>query len=258
MANVARDYSALVGRPAGKVSPLRPLFTGLTASLSAIFLGMCWFFYWFMAIPAAITSLLLPRSVLVRGTIFWLTGASVAIALLTQTTEGFFPNYTHPTDVLDELGVWFSLGFFARVYLIYTQIPDTFEGLRESIASRPIDRWFASVLPNPIDAIFVRIWLASTIGIIPVSVVLMLPWTINYLAIVGYCGVLLLVQFPLEVTDHTNIHNRIFNPKPDASPRTKAILDACRINFDYVLTNDGSLALRLSLPNAVPYLQNTQ
>jgi fatty acid desaturase len=236
MADVARDYSALVGRPAGKVSPLRPLFTALTASLSAIFLGMCWFFYWFMAIPAAITSLLLPRSVLVRGTIFWLTGASVAIALLTQTTEGFFPNYAHPTDVLDELGVWFSLGFFARVYLIYTQIPDTFEGLRESIASRPIDRWFASVLPNPIDAIFVRIWLASTIGIIPVSVVLMLPWTINYLAIVGYCGVLLLVQFPLEVTDHTNIHNRIFNPKPDASPRTKAILDACRINFDYVLT----------------------
>src|SRR4029077_14736355 len=131
---------------------------------------------------------------------------------------------------------WFRPRFFARVYLVYTQIPDSFEGLRESIASRPIDRWFASVLPNPIDAIFVRIWLASTIGIIPVSVVLMLPWTINYLAIVGYCGVLLLVQFPLEVTDHTNIHNRIFNPKPDASPRTKAILDACRINFDYVLT----------------------
>ena len=37
MADVARDYSALVGRPAGKVSPLRPLFTALTASLSAIF-----------------------------------------------------------------------------------------------------------------------------------------------------------------------------------------------------------------------------
>ena len=70
------------------------------------------------------------------------------------------------------------------------------------------------MLPNPIDAIFVRIWLASTIGIIPVSVVLMLPWTINYLAIVGYCGVLLLVQFPLEVTDHTNIHTASSIPNP--------------------------------------------
>ncbi|MGZ3584819.1 MAG: hypothetical protein ACXVCT_18920 [Ktedonobacterales bacterium] len=90
MADIARDYSALVGRPAGKVGPLRPLFTALTASLSAIFLGMCWFFYWFMAVPAAITSVVVPRSVLERGTIFWLTGASIAIALLTQTTEDLY------------------------------------------------------------------------------------------------------------------------------------------------------------------------
>jgi hypothetical protein len=236
MANVASDYSALVGRASDKVNPFRFLFTALTASLSGIFLGMCWFFYWFMAIPAAITSLVLPRKVLERVTLVWLTVASIAIALLTQTTDNFFPNYTRPIDVLREVTVWFSLGFFARLYLLYTEIPDTFEGLRASIASRKIDRWFASVLPNSIDAIFVRIWLASTIGIIPVGIVLVLPWTVNYLAIIGYCGVLLLIQFPLEITDHTNIHNRIFNPKPDALPYVRRIFDACRINFDYVLT----------------------
>jgi len=235
MVNVAADYSGVVGQASGKVNPFRPLFTALTASLSALFVGVCWFFYWFMAVPAAVTSLVLPRKVLERGTLAWLIAASIAIALLTQTIDTFFPNYTQPKDLLRELAVWFSLGFFARVYLLYTQLPDTFDGLRASIAGRKLDSWFAGVLPNSIDAIFVRIWIANTIGIVPVGIVLLLPWTVNYLAIVGYCGVLLLIQFPLEITDHTNIHNRIFNPKPDVPPHVRRVLNACRINFEYVL-----------------------
>jgi hypothetical protein len=197
MANVVADYSAVVGQASGKVHPLRPLFTALAASLSALFIGVCWFFYWFMAVPAAITSLVLPRKVLERGTLAWLIGASIAVALLTQTIDTFFPNYTQPKDLLREAAVWFSLGFFARVYILYTQLPDTFDGLRASFTGRKLDSWFAGVLPNPIDAIFVRIWLANTIGIVPVSIVLLLPWTVNYLTVVGYCGVLLLIQFPL-------------------------------------------------------------
>jgi hypothetical protein len=234
MADVAADYSSQVSRASGRVHPLRFLFSALTLFLSGWFVGMCWFFYWFMAVPAYISSFIVPRKLLERGTLVWLVASSILVALSTQTLTTFFPNYTQPADLLREAAVWFSLGFFARVYLVYTQIPDTWEGLRASIASRRIDSWFASVLPNSIDAIFVRVWLGNTVAIVPVSIVLLLPWTVNYLTIVGYCGVLLLIRFPYEILDHTHMHNRIFNPKPDAPPHVRRILEVGRINFEQV------------------------
>ena len=53
--------------------------------------------------------------------------------------------------------------------------------------------------------------------------------------VLAYSALLLLSQFPYEITDHVNIHNRIFNPKPGASPSTKRILKGCQIYFDKVL-----------------------
>jgi hypothetical protein len=229
------DYSAHIGRAQAGSYPLRVLVTTVGAIFSAIFIGVCWYFYWFIAIPAAITSLVIPRRLLERASLLWLTASSVGVAFLTQTIDTFFPNYLSPRDILLEVALWFGLGFFVRTYLVYTQLPDTFEGLRESIASRKIDSWFASVLPNSIDAIFVRIWVGNSIAMLPVSVVLLLPSTINYFVVLAYSAILLLIQFPNETIDHTNIHNRIFNPKPDATPYVRGVLKACRIYFENVL-----------------------
>ena len=229
------DYSALVGRAQAAPHPLRAVETVVATTLSAIFIGVCWFFYWFSAIPAAITTLVIPRSVLDRHPLVWLSGASIGLACLTQTIDSFFPNYSNPREVFLEIAVWFGIGFVARAYLAYTQIPDTFDGVRAAIASRKIDSWFTSVLPNSIDAIFTRIWVGNSIVIFPLIVLLIVPSTSNYFVVLSYSALLLLSQFPYEITDHVNIHNRIFNPKPGASPWTNRILKACQIHFDKVL-----------------------
>ncbi len=229
------DYSALVGRAQTPPHPLRPLVTVVAAILSAIFIGVCWFFYWFSAVPAAITAIVIPRRVLERHPLIWLCVASLALACLTQTLDTFFPNYTHFEDILREVAVWFAIGFVARAYLAYTEIPDTFAGVRRAIAARRLDGWFASVLPNSIDAIFTRIWVGNSIVVVPLVILLIIPGTSNYFVVLGYSALLLLSQFPYEITDHVNIHNRIFNPKPGASPSTKRIMKACQIYFDNVL-----------------------
>lgn len=229
------DYSALVGRAEKPPHPLRGLVTAIASMLSMIFVGVCWFFYWFSAIPATITALAIPRSVLERHPLFWLSSASIGLACLTQTIDTFFPNYLNPREVLCEVAVWFGIGFLARAYLAYTQIPDTFDGVRAAIASRKIDRWFESVLPNSIDAIFTRIWVGNSIVILPLIVLLIVPSTSNYFVVLAYSALLLLSQFPYEITDHVNIHNRIFNPKPAASDATRRTLKACQVYFDKVL-----------------------
>jgi hypothetical protein len=230
------NYSALVGRAQGPRHPLRGLVTVVATTFSAIFIGVCWFFYWFSAIPAAITALIIPRSVLDRNPLLWLSGASIGLACLTQTIDTFFPNYFHLRDVLFEIAVWFGIGFTARAYLAYTEIPDTFDGVRSAISSRRLESWFASVLPNSIDAIFTRIWIGNSIVILPLVVLLILPATSNYFVVLAYSALLLLSQFPYEITDHVNIHNRIFNPKPGASPLAKKFLKACQFYFDNVLS----------------------
>jgi hypothetical protein len=229
------DYSALVGCAEKPPHRLRGLVTALASILSMIFVGVCWFFYWFSAIPAAITALVIPRSVLERQPLFWLSGASIGLACLTQTIDTFFPNYLNPHGLLCEVAVWFGIGFLARTYLAYTQIPDTFDGVRATISSRNIDKWFESVLPNSIDAIFTRIWVGNSIIILPLIVLLIVPSTSNYFVVLAYSALLLLSQFPYEITDHVNIHTRIFNPKPGASDATRRTLKACQVYFEKVL-----------------------
>ena len=63
-----------------------------------------------------------------------------------------------------------------------------------------------------------------------------MPSTINYLVIVGYTVMLLLTQLPQEITDHTNIHTRIFQPKLGATPRVKRLLGWLQVYFECVLT----------------------
>lgn len=233
--NVRSDYSADVGRAIAKCHPLRPIVTMVATTLSAIFIGVCWFFYWFSAIPAALTALIIPRWVLDRHPLIWLSVASAGLAYLTQSIDTFFPNYLDPKDILREIAVWFGIGFFARAYLAYTRIPDTFAGLKSEIGSRKLETWFASVLPNSIDAIFTRIWIGNSIAVLPMFVLLVVPSTINYFVVLAYSALLLLSQFPYEITDHVNIHNRIFNPRPGATPMVKRTLRSCQFYFENVL-----------------------
>ena len=122
----------------------------------------------------------------------------------------------------------------ARAYLLYTECADTFDGLNTSIADRPLERWLASVLHHPVDAVFTRVWVANSVLMAPMTLLLILPNTINYFVIMAYATTLLLGQFPQEIVEHQNIHTRVFSPKIGASPRIKMLLNALQFYFEYI------------------------
>ena len=122
----------------------------------------------------------------------------------------------------------------ARAYLLYTECADTFDGLNTSIADRPLERWLARVLHHPVDAVFTRVWVANSVLMAPMTLLLILPNTINYFVIMAYATTLLLGQFPQEIVEHQNIHTRVFSPKIGASPRIKMLLNALQFYFEYV------------------------
>jgi hypothetical protein len=212
------------------------LATCIAGVLSSYFVLMACSLYWLTRAGATLFASVLPRSLIERAPMTWLLGSSLVVTVLTQAIPGFFPNYSDWKGIGLEVVVWLVLGLFARIYLVATSYPDTFPELRASIASRPLERLLARHLHHPIDAIFTRVWLANSIAIIPLSVLLVLPATINYLVIVGYTVMLLLTQLPQEITDHTNIHTRIFQPKLGATLRVKRLLGWLQAYFEWVLT----------------------
>ena len=204
--------------------------------LSTYFVIAAWSLYWLTAGAGALLSKVIPRSLIERAPLAWLGASSLLMAAATQTIPGFFPNYTNPIEIACEIGLWLSIGLFARCYLVYTDYPATFEGLKQSIAGRPLDRWISGLLHHPIDAIFTRIWVANSIAIIPMTILLVLPGTVNYFVMAAYGVALLLLQFPHDLIDHVNIHTRVFQPKIGASPRVKRLLKALQFYFEYVLS----------------------
>ena len=240
MSNAA-DYSVSLERSDTSGSALNSLIAILSCLLSTYFFIACSSLYWLTAGAGALVSAVIPRWLIERCPLAWLAVTSGLMACMTQTIPNFFPDYTNPKEILFEVLLWLSIGLFARVYLVYTDYPDTFDGLKQSIASRPLERWLSTRLNHPIDAIFTRTWVGNTLAILPLTILLFAPPTVNYFVIAAYGVALLLIQFPHELIDHTNIHTRVFSPKIDASPRAKLFLKGLQFYFDYVLS---LLALR--------------
>lgn len=208
--------------------------TLIATIISGYFILAAGILYWIVAATGKFTSWIVPRSLIARHPFAWLVGGTALAATLTQTVPGFFPDYSNPRQALLEVSVWVALGLVARTYLIYTQCADTFEGIKASIAERPFERWLATMLNHPVDAVFTRVWLANTVMLAPLTTLMILPSTINYLVIVAYATLLLLSQFPQEVIEHQDIHTRIFSPKIGATPRQKRILGALQFYFEYI------------------------
>jgi hypothetical protein len=237
----AADYSISLETAGNSGSALKSLGTAASCVLSTYFFIACSSLYWLTAGAGALVSAVVPRWLIERCPLAWLAASSVLMVAMTQTIPNFFPDYTNPREILFEILLWLSIGLFARVYLVYTDHPDTFEGLKRSIASRPLERWLSTILNHPIDAIFTRIWVGNSLAILPLTILLIAPPTVNYFVIAAYGVALLLIQFPHELIDHTNIHTRVFAPKIGASPRAKLLLKGLQFYFDYVLA---LLALR--------------
>lgn len=210
-------------------------FTAFAGMMSLYFVIAAWSLYWLTAGFGAMLSKVFPRSLIERGPLAWLSASTLLMSAATQTIPGFFPNYTHGIEFACELGLWLSIGLFARCYLVYTDYPDTFEGLKQSIAERPPERWISQHLHHPIDAIFTRIWVANSIAIIPLTLLLVVPGTVNYFVLAAYGVALLLLQFPHDLADHVNIHTRLFQPKVGTSPRIKQLFTALQFYFENVL-----------------------
>ena len=251
-----RDVAPRPGTEAdSRTSVSRAAFTALAGMLSTYFVIAAWSLYWLTAGAGALLSKVIPRSLIERAPLAWLGASSLLMGAATQTIPGFFPNYANPIEIACEIGLWLSIGLFARCYLVYTDYPATFEGLKQSIAGRALDRWISGLLHHPIDAIFTRIWVANSIAIIPMTILLVLPGTVNYFVMAAYGVALLLLQFPHDLIDHVNIHTRVFQPKIGASPRVKRLLKALQFYFEYVLVRARrprppllSRAARLSAP----------
>lgn len=240
MSNAA-DYSMPLDGTDTRGSALKGLVTAVSAVFSTYFFIACGSLYWLTAGAGAVVSIVIPRPLIERFPLAWLVASSALMGGMTQTIPNFFPDYTNPSEILLEILLWLSIGLFARVYLVYTDHPDTFEGLKQSIAGRPLERRLSTVLNHPIDAIFTRTWVGNTLAILPLTILLFAPATVNYFVIAAYGVALLLIQFPHELIDHTNIHTRVFSPKVGASPRAKLLLKGLQFYFDYVLA---LLALR--------------
>ncbi len=219
----------------GRSTVLGAAFTAFAGMMSTYFVIACWSLYWLTAGFGAVLSKVIPRSLIERAPLAWLVGSTALMAAATQTIPGFFPNYTHTAEIASEIGLWLSIGLFARCYLVYTDYPATFEGLKQSIAGRALDRWMSGMLHHPIDAIFTRIWVANSIAVIPLTLLLVLPGTVNYFVLAAYGVALLLLQFPHDLVDHVNIHTRVFQPRMGASPRAKKLLKALQFYFENVL-----------------------
>lgn len=213
---------------------LKGTLTAFASVLSGYFILAAGMLYWIVAGAGAIGAKALPRATIKRHPLAWLIASTALTAALTQTVPGFFPDYANPREIALEIALWLSLGVVARAYLIYTECADTFDGLSSSIDSRPFERWLANRLHHPIDAVFTRVWVANSLLMAPMTVLLILPNTINYFVIAAYATMLLLGQFPQEIVEHQNIHTRVFSPKAGMTPRIKMLLRALQFYFEYV------------------------
>lgn len=212
------------------------VLAGVAGVLSSYFVIAAFSLYWLTAAGGALLAWLMPRSLIERAPMAWLAGSSLLVAASTQTVPGFFPDYSNWQEIGGEVAMWVVLGLFARCYLIFTDYPDTFEGLKASIETRPLERLIARHLNNPIDAIFTRIWVGNSLALIPLTVLLILPSTVNYLVIVALSVAMLLSQFPHEIIDHTNIHTRVFQPKIGSAPWPRRMLKGLQLYFENVLS----------------------
>ena len=217
-----------------KSSLLNGLLTAFASMLSGYFILAAGSLYWLVAAAGSLGAKIFPRSLIKRHSLAWLIAATGMTAVISQTVPGIFPDYSNPREVLLEISFWLSLGLVARAYLLYTECADTFDGLNSSIATRPLERWLASVLYHPVDAVFTRVWVANSVLMAPMTLLLILPNTMNYFVVMAYATTLLLGQFPQEIVEHQNIHTRVFAPKIGASPRIKLVLNVLQFYFEYV------------------------
>ena len=224
----------IIGEVPRRSSFLASFVMAFASVLSGYFILAAGPLYWLVAAAGALGAKVLPRALIERRPLAWLIASTGLTATLTQKVPGFFPDYSNPHEVLIEIGFWLSLGIVARAYLLYTECADTFDGLNTSIADRPLERWLSSILHHPVDAVFTRIWVANSVLMAPMTLLLILPSTINYFVIMAYASTLLLGQFPQEIVEHQNIHTRVFAPKIGASPRIKMLLKTLQFYFEYV------------------------
>ena len=100
----------IVSRPAFQST----WFTALAGMLSTYFVIAAWSLYWLTAGAGALLSKVIPRSLIERAPLAFLGVSSVLMAAATQTIPGFFPNYANPIEIACEIGLWLSIGLFAR------------------------------------------------------------------------------------------------------------------------------------------------
>lgn len=234
------DFSDRIGQriePAKtRTGVVNVIATAVGAAVSIYFVIVAFCIYWLAILPAAVVSWIIPRRLLERFALPLLVLSSIAAAMLTQTIDGFFPDYSSPREILLELALWCGVGVFARCYLVYTAQPATFDEVKASIENRWPDRWFAANLHNPLDAAFTRIFIGNAIAMVPVTILLLVPSTLNYLVVALWSAALLLVLFPQDLIEHTHMHNRVFTPRIGATPRVKRILAICQWLFEYPVT----------------------
>ena len=152
-------------------------------------------------------------------------------------------NWWPPNLWFDSLaGVSVTISFWVLVLSILLfalpklgSYPLTLEGIRLHVERKWPERWFASRMRNSLDAYFVREVILSTLTMVPAWIILFQHnafYPMNCLFFVISFG-----QNGMrhEVIDHTNMHNRLFWCKKNATRFTRCIFRLTNIYLAYIL-----------------------
>lgn len=155
-----------------------------------------------MLLIAAIANALKLHALTRRWSMLWLLATTAVLVSLIVAGEVKNP------------WTWPALGLLAYLsgasYRNAVRMPPRPEDYLRAIDMRWPDRWFAHVLKDRVNAIFIRHIIGNSVVMAAALVALALPSDVSYLSVSFYFLALLLVTPHHERLDHTDIHNRNF------------------------------------------------
>jgi hypothetical protein len=130
---------------------------------------------------------------------------------------------------------WLSTGVLMIATEVLCMPPGRIDAVREAIGRRFPERWFAGVLAEPLDAIFVRVAINNSLLVIPAVLAIALhPRPSPLTWVLCFLGQRVCARVH-EAMDHANLHNHVFHPRRDAPPLARALCHALGLYQAYPL-----------------------
>jgi hypothetical protein len=168
---------------------------------------------------------------------FFFTALAVASGIaLAPLCDRIFSGAPPDRTLLGGLaGYWLAGGVYMLASEVLCTPPGKLEGVRAAVAEGFPERWFSTVLANPVDAYFVRVTLNDTLLVVPALVAIALrPGISPFTWLLCLLGHRVTARIH-EAMDHANIHNHVFQPRRGAPPLAAMLCRAVGLYQEYAL-----------------------